>query len=226
MKDPFNVHGKAVYEIRGFKRWLVRIAVLLLRLYFASLRTRTSEAAAEAIRSSPRPKIFLVWHNRSLLVIELFRRYFEPKRICCLISPSKAAAWEAAFFEDFGFKVARGSSSRRGIQATREMVRALLSGNDVGISPDGPSGPLYSFQRGALALGRLSRAPYLALNANCRTAVRLPVWDRHLIPLPFSRVDVQAEIIPFEGIDFNNESAASDALRQICLQAVKDRAKD
>lgn len=218
MKDPFNTSGKAVYEIRGFRRYLIRIAVWLLQLYFATLRTRPTESAAEAIRNSPQPKIFLVWHNRSLIALELFKRYFEPERIACLISPSKAAAWEAAVFEELGFKVVRGSSSRRGIQATREMVRTLRSGNDVGISPDGPSGPLYSFQRGALALGQLSRAPYLVLNANCRSALRLPCWDRHLIPLPFSRLEVRAEAIPTDAIDFSDETAAIESLRAACLR--------
>ncbi len=226
MKDPFNTSGKAVYEIRGFRRCLIRMAVRLLQLYFATLRTRPTESATAAIRNCPQPKIFLVWHNRSLIALELFRRYFEPKRIACLISPSKAAAWEAAVFEELGFKVVRGSSSRRGIQAAREMVRTLRSGNDVGISPDGPSGPLFSFQRGALALGQLSGAPYLALNANCSTALRLPCWDRHLIPLPFSRLEVCAEVIPTDTIDFRNETVAMDSLRSVCLRQLHKSERD
>lgn len=222
MKDPFNTSGREVYRITGSRRILVRLAAILLKLYFASLRMRPGKSDLPVLKNPPQPKIFLVWHNRSLVAVELFRRYFKPGQIACLISPSKAAAWEAAFFEEFGFKVVRGSSSRRGIQATREMVRALKQGNDVGISPDGPSGPLYSFQRGALALGRLSKAPYLVLNANCRTALRLPSWDRHMIPLPFSRVEVSVEVIETDTIDLAEESLATDQLRSTCLSHLRE----
>ena len=152
-----------------------------------------SAAARDASRA---PRIFVSWHNRSLLAPVMAKRFFDPGNVACLVSPSRNAAWEVAFYEAVGFRIVRGSSSRRGIAAARELIRELRSGRDIAITPDGPSGPLHDIKRGALIVARQSGAAVAFIIPNARHAVRLPTWDRHLVPLPFSRVDVRLVIRP------------------------------
>lgn len=189
--DPFNTQRPTVYQLHGWRRLLSRLTGAAIRLYYRSLRISLSPDDQEILRAYPPPRILVVWHNRSFVMPEVFRRHFIPRKLACLISPSRMAAWEADFFTSLHLRVVRGSSTRRSVPALREMIRELKAGHDVGISPDGPSGPLYSFQPGALALAQKHRLPLLLIAANAPRAYRARTWDRHLIPLPASSVHVR-----------------------------------
>ena len=62
----------------------------------------------------------------------------------------------ARFFEHHGVKPVRGSSSRRGARALRELTRWADKGYDLAITPDGPRGPKYAVQGGVITLAQLT----------------------------------------------------------------------
>lgn len=209
MKRPNPFNSGTVFRLSGWRKWIYRPVAALLWLYLRSLRLRMRPEDAAARDCSRAPRLFISWHNRSLLAPIMAKRFFDPAKITCLISPSRTAAWEVAFYESAGFRIARGSSSRRGIAATRELIRELRDGFDAGISPDGPSGPLHEIKRGALVVARQAKVPMVFILPNASLALRLPTWDRHLIPLPFSRVDVRLVIRPpYTECGYADESAA------------------
>lgn len=222
-KDPFNTLRPKVHRLSGWRRLFCRILSFFLRTYLASLRFRIKDSDRALLEQTPSPRLLVVWHNRSLIAPEMFRKFFNPRKIACLISPSKLAAWEVAFFDDFGLHAVRGSSSRRSIQAVREMLRQLQAGNDVGISPDGPSGPLYHFREGAVAIARRTGVPVLMSIPNARMAFRLPTWDRHLLPLPFARVEVALRRLePGAPVWDGSDREVADHLRALCLEITED----
>jgi lysophospholipid acyltransferase (LPLAT)-like uncharacterized protein len=99
----------------------------------------------------------------------------------------------------------------------------LRRGQDVGISPDGPKGPLYAMQPGALFLARMGKVPLVALNFNCRWAWRPHVWDRHLVPLPFARITIEALRLDVDAAFADEDVAAvQSAIRNDCLALVDD----
>jgi len=53
----------------------------------------------------------------------------------------------------------RGSSSRRGPQALLELTTWAERGYDLAITPDGPRGPRYVVQDGAMALAQVTGLP-------------------------------------------------------------------
>jgi lysophospholipid acyltransferase (LPLAT)-like uncharacterized protein len=221
--DPFNTRRPEVHELRGWRRVVLWPVAVLLQLYFRTWRIRLDADSAEALAATGPPRLIVVWHNRSLPMPEVFRRRFDPARVTCLISPSRMAAWEVAFFRRFRLRVVRGSTTRRSIPAAIELLRALRAGHDVGISPDGPSGPLYSFQPGAVAIARKAAVPLLLVIPNCRAALRLPTWDRHLVPLPFARIDLAVRSIPADDPLWCAPNAAVAArARQVCLEISRD----
>lgn len=203
-----------VYELRGWRRWTFEGLWLLFRLYRATLRYEISAEELALLTYHETPVLIIVWHNRSVLLPEMGRRYREPGSVSGLISPSKHAAWEVALYRKWGVRVVRGSSNRRSIQAVREMVAESRQGYDLGISPDGPSGPLYSFSRGALALARMTRARLLFICPNTRWCLRLPTWDRHLVPLPGARLKLRCHLSPpYQEIPGESEEAKVAWLR-------------
>lgn len=221
--DPFNTRRPEVHNLTGWRRLVFYPPAWSLQLYFRSFRFRLDPQSEQLLRDVPPPRLIVVWHNRSLVAPEMFRRFFDPARIACLISPSRTAAWEVAFFKQFRLRAIRGSTTRRSIQAAREMFRLLRGGNDIGISPDGPSGPLYSFQPGAVALARKAGVPLLFAIPNCPSAWRLRTWDRHLVPPPFAPIDLGLRALLPGDPAWNEPNAAVAAkARQVCLEITRD----
>jgi len=77
----------------------------------------------------------------------------------------------------------------------RLLVRKLKSGHDIGITPDGSRGPCYVAKPGGILVGKISKAPLLLLTFEYGPSIKLKSWDRFVIPLPFSQVEVRTNII-------------------------------
>ncbi|MEM8549942.1 MAG: lysophospholipid acyltransferase family protein [Verrucomicrobiota bacterium] len=182
------------YEVTGWKRCLIWLGGVLIRLWCSSLRFDLNESS-RAHLSKQEPAVFLLWHNRLFTVAEVYRRFiaFPGRRMHGLISGSKDGAWLAGIFQQLQIEPIRGSSSWRATQALREVVKVLQSGGDVGITPDGPRGPCYSFQPGASLAAKLARCPVVMLGIAPRRYLRLKSWDGFMLPLPFSKVVVRTE---------------------------------
>ena len=71
-----------------------------------------------------------------------------------------------------------------------ECRRRLLSGWDLGITPDGPRGPVYVAAPGIVQLGRLTGCPVMPVGVEYSRKWTLKSWDRFQIPKPFARVTI------------------------------------
>lgn len=167
--------------------WLV---VAAIRLVAATLRRRP----ATELRVPDEPVIFALWHNRLAVCVPACRKFLRPLRgrdtLAALISASRDGALLAAIVEEFGVHPVRGSSSRRGGQALKELVSWMRQGNDVALTPDGPRGPCYQAREGALVLAQLTGAPILPIACRVRGKLRLKSWDRFQVPLPFATYEL------------------------------------
>jgi lysophospholipid acyltransferase (LPLAT)-like uncharacterized protein len=140
-----------------------------------------------------RPVIYAVWHGRILIVPWLtarLRRREGARPVRVLASRSRDGQLMADFARRFGLDVVRGSSSRGGLQALRELVSAVRAGEDVAMVPDGPRGPARRLQGGIVALAATTGAPIVPVGVAARPARRLGSWDRFMVPVPFARCAV------------------------------------
>jgi lysophospholipid acyltransferase (LPLAT)-like uncharacterized protein len=167
-----------------------------------------------------RPVAFVLWHNRLFVSAEIFRR-FRGRKLCGLVSASRDGAWLAAFYSLMGMGAVRGSSSRFGREAAAQLVAALRSGLDVGVTPDGPKGPCYDFKEGALIVARRAGAPLLLFGAEYTSAWRLGSWDGFYLPRPFSTVRIRCERI--EPGDLADRHAAAAAVSARLRELNPDR---
>ncbi|MBC2594716.1 lysophospholipid acyltransferase family protein [Ruficoccus amylovorans] len=188
-----NKERREVQRVSGWERLALGLGCLLLKLWLRSLRMRADEHTRKVL-GNRKSGVEMLWHNQLFMTPEMARRYmFYPgRRIHALISGSKDGAWLAGVFEAVNVVPIRGSSSWRGTEALREIVRILKDGEDVGITPDGPRGPCYSVQKGALMAAKMARTPVTLIAMNPSRAWRLKSWDRFYIPVPFTRVEVKA----------------------------------
>ena len=191
--------------------WLVSSSVA------ATLRWRWHDQTNLFENGGKEPVIFCLWHNRLALSLILFRRYVQarqPQRtLAALVSASRDGGMLARVLELFGVVPVRGSSSRRGPQALRELVSAADKGCDLAITPDGPRGPCYVVQEGIVSLAQLTGMVIVPASFHLSCKWRLKTWDRFQIPLPFARCEVQLGQpvrIPREASDAEREQLRLD----------------
>ncbi|HUG41050.1 MAG TPA: lysophospholipid acyltransferase family protein [Longimicrobiales bacterium] len=132
------------------------------------------------------PVIFALWHGR-LLPLTYFHRH---GRIAALISRSGDGEYIARVVEGWGYATVRGSSSRGGGEALRDLVRRARDGWSLALTPDGPRGPRQELQPGVITAAQLTGLPIVPLTGGCRRAWWPGSWDKFCVPKPFSTVRV------------------------------------
>jgi lysophospholipid acyltransferase (LPLAT)-like uncharacterized protein len=95
--------------------------------------------------------------------------------------------WIARLLGKFGYAAARGSSSRRGAAALRQLVRDVKA-NGVAFTLDGPRGPAEVAQPGAIWLAKATGQPLLPFHSEAAASWTMNSWDRTQIPKPFTTV--------------------------------------
>jgi lysophospholipid acyltransferase (LPLAT)-like uncharacterized protein len=140
----------------------------------------------------PQPVIYAFWHNRILAITAAFLRVYPRGRrgVLVLTSASKDGMWLGELAGHLGMGSVRGSSSRRGATAMRELLDRVAEGYDIAITPDGPRGPRYEMGSGLVYLAQKAGLPVIPCHARFHGAIRLKTWDRFAIPRPFARLDV------------------------------------
>jgi lysophospholipid acyltransferase (LPLAT)-like uncharacterized protein len=194
---------------------------VLLRIWVRTLRFEADAATVSRLSKSDVPIAFVLWHNRLFLSPEIFRRYRSRRKLYGLVSASKDGAWLAAFYRMIGLMPVRGSSSNFGREAGRILIELMRAGNDIGITPDGPRGPLYTVEPGVLVVTRRNHAPMVLMGAEFGPALRLRSWDKFYIPWPFTRIKLHCTVLPAQTEDGGKFSA--DDVRTAMLAINPDR---
>lgn len=167
--------------------WLIASIARLLSL---TLRYRVIDQADTLNQSPTKTALWVFWHNRILGVTAPLRNHYPKEKGVVLTSASRDGELLAAVMRCFGLEAARGSSSRRGSTALMELRRWLDKGYHAIITPDGPRGPRYRLGQGVVFLSQKTGVPIVPVHVNFTRFVTLKSWDRFMIPIPFSRVDV------------------------------------
>jgi lysophospholipid acyltransferase (LPLAT)-like uncharacterized protein len=159
------------------------------------------------------PALYALWHGR-LLPLTYYHRH---RGIAALVSQSADGEYIARMVEGWGFDTVRGSSSRGGREALREVVRRVRAGQSMAITPDGPRGPRQKVQPGVIIAAQLTGAPILPVVAGCSRAWWPGGWDRFCVPKPFSRV-----LVLYGEPRFVPRTAAEDEIREYAAQLERD----
>ncbi len=192
-------------KIRGDPEKIGKAVGVLMRVIGWTLKFKVEDRARLLDPSFKEPLIWTFWHNR-MFVVPLLRLRHTPHRTgAALTSGSRDGAIVAAVMRAFGQKAVRGSSSRRGAAAVRELAGTLEAGEDVAVSPDGPRGPRYTVGPGVVFLAQQTGAAILPVHVEYSRAVRLRSWDGFMIPLPFAEVRVVFDRLIYVGAEEDGE---------------------
>jgi lysophospholipid acyltransferase (LPLAT)-like uncharacterized protein len=133
-----------------------------------------------------RQPIMAFWHGRILPATI----YFKHRGIVVITSENFDGEWIAGIIERFGYRVARGSTSRGGRRALVQMVRDMEAGRPTGFTLDGPRGPARVAQPGAVWLSKATGNPVLPFHLEASRHWTVNSWDQTQIPKPFATVAV------------------------------------
>jgi lysophospholipid acyltransferase (LPLAT)-like uncharacterized protein len=196
------------------------IAAWFLRAAGRTLRIRVIDHAAFFSGTHRPPVIFTYWHNRMLAVPVAYLRYYrklirsgERKGAVVLISRNRDARLISDVMARFGIGVVSGSSTRGGAAALLELTKCIEDGLDVNITPDGPRGPSYQLGSGVVFLSQKTGAPILPIHMEFSHCIRFNSWDRFMVPLPFSRIDMTFGKLEFVAPTGTEEEFEAERMR-------------
>jgi len=196
------------------------VIALWIRSLAMTLRFRLEDPQGLLSHQPDQPRIFAFWHNRILMMPYLYEKFCPGRRMLMLVSRSRDGEFITRIMGRFGIDGVRGSSSKGGTEALREMVRELekKTARDIGITPDGPRGPKARVQEGVLAIAEASGRPIIPVTTHLSRKWELPSWDRLQIPQPGSlcrlvvgpAVSAPQRVEEFEAVRRKLETALGD----------------
>jgi lysophospholipid acyltransferase (LPLAT)-like uncharacterized protein len=143
---------------------LPRFGAGVIRLLGWSMKIRTEGAErVDALHRGGQPIILAFWHARQLMIPLGYRGAGTH----ILISRHRDGEIIARIVARFGHRAVRGSSTRGGSEALRELIRLGRSGADLVVTPDGPKGPPQVAKPGIIQLARATGHPIVPLAFSC-----------------------------------------------------------
>ncbi len=173
---------------------LTPLLKLILRGLWSTYRIVpiSGEKNLESVIATKQPLIPCYWHQHHFVCAQYLRRFIRRGvKLGFLISPSVDGEVPARIARSWGAQVIRGSTTRAGAQALRDMYTIVVK---QGVSPvttsDGPQGPLHVFKLGDILLAQFTQAPLLPLSYSADRFWQLRSWDQFIIPKPFARIAI------------------------------------
>jgi lysophospholipid acyltransferase (LPLAT)-like uncharacterized protein len=181
-----------------------------------------AEYLDEVVRDGGSP-ILALWHGRILPAISFFR----DRGVVAITSENFDGEWIARIMRRFGYQAARGSTSRGARRALLQMKRDMAAGKWTAFTVDGPRGPAYRAQAGAVWLAKATRNPVVPFHIEAERHWTAGSWDRAQVPKPWSRVAI-AIGEPMSVAEDADESAIECARAELerRLIALQQRARE
>lgn len=178
--------GKEIkyYLLNNF---LTSLAYHVCNLHAKTLRITIDgeEVIREHIEKGGRV-ILTSWHQR------FYGGFYVPRILkmtpCIMISASRDGDFVSAVVSRIGWVPIRGSSSRRGMEALKEMIEGVKTYRIGAHIVDGPQGPPRVIKAGLITLAQQTGAAIIPIYISYEKPHVFGSWDRFMIPKPFSRV--------------------------------------
>jgi len=177
---------KKITKNRFFLIILCLIGYIYIRFVFLTSRVKIINAEkVNELKTNKQPMIFAFWHGHLLLMPCFAKKY---KKISVITSHNRDGNIVSTIVKFFGVNLIRGSTSKGGQKAALEAVNILKSGQNLGITPDGPRGPRMKAAKGAVAIAKISACPIIPIGLASSRAKILNSWDKFIVTLPFSKI--------------------------------------
>lgn len=162
----------------------------VIRLYSVAFRIKIENESKWLDYLKQGGKVLICfWHQHLFIAVWLLSRYkkYHPS---VMVSKSLDGDIATRIVEAAGGFSVRGSSSRGGRAALKEIISRIKQYRLAGHILDGPQGPAGIVKDGAISMAHGADAAIVPLCVKANRAWYLKSWDRFMIPKPFARVTV------------------------------------
>ncbi len=128
--------------------------------------------------------LYASWHRGLMFFVYFYRNL----KFIVMASASRDGEIAAQVTRRFGWIPVRGSSTRKGSEALKEMHSLFEKGHRGGLVVDAPTGPPYISKIGIIVLAKRTGLPIVPVMWNADKSWRINSWDRSVIPKPFSNI--------------------------------------
>ncbi len=176
-------------NLQQIKYYLVGVlGSLIVRLLFSTISIKEiPDGYSQDLERQGKHAIYAFWHAHMLLPAYVGRQ----RNVKVLISQHRDGEYIAQVVQRLGYGVARGSTTRGGARALLQMIKKIKEESiSLAITPDGPKGPIFVAQSGAILLGQKTQYPIIPVMIHLGRYWELPSWDKFCIPKPFSKVKI------------------------------------
>jgi lysophospholipid acyltransferase (LPLAT)-like uncharacterized protein len=172
-----------------YRQLFPRAGLFLVRLISRTYRYRLVDTVNEQrVLDAYGTVVYASWHQRFFPGIT----FFAPRKpIAIMISRSRDGEMVARAAEILGWRAVRGSSSKGGMRALKEIRSLTRDGYRIGHIVDGPQGPFAMVKPGLLTIAQLAGAPIVPVIISAQRYWLFNSWDRFMVPKPFSRIIVR-----------------------------------
>ncbi|KAA9010436.1 lysophospholipid acyltransferase family protein [Histidinibacterium aquaticum] len=136
----------------------------------------------EELIADGKPFILAHWHGR--LAMSAYLSTGAPWPLTGLAYRHPIARVLTDGLPERGTEVVHLSPRRSNTGALRLAVAALRKGRILGITPDGPNGPVHVPKRGVVDIAALTGVPIAPFSYSTSRKFVLPTWDSFLLPRP------------------------------------------
>ena len=134
-------------------------------------------------------RIEALWHHNLILYFMFYSK--TKQKSCWMQHPALYMKPTHYLLKWMGVdRLAFGSTGNAGKAALEEIISLLLKDYKTVITPDGPAGPPLTAKKGVFLLSAKTDLPVTAVAFHCSKPMRLPTWDRKILPWPFSTVRI------------------------------------
>ena len=171
-----------------FLNWLIaRIGTWALKCLFLTVRvdhrTVVDDATPYRRPVGKQRYCFCLWHDAILTAVFGCRTH----KLSGLISRHQDGSYLAHAVQLVGIAPVRGSASRGGAQATRQLID--MPDLHVCITPDGPRGPRRQMKDGIVYLSSRTDRPVVPTALKATRSWSIPGgWSDMMLPKPFSKI--------------------------------------
>ena len=166
-------------------RMAARMLVWAFKLLYLTTRKNYIDTVSGCYSAEPEDHfIYITWHDALLSPIFVTKSYDAS----ALISRHEDGSYLADAMQMVGITPIRGSSSRGGAQAVKQLADQERRYH-IYITPDGPRGPRHELKPGTVYLASQSGMGIQCIGCYIDRAWRIQgSWTDMVIPKPFSRV--------------------------------------
>ena len=201
-----------------YRQLFPHAGLLLVKLISRTYRYRLVDTQNEQqVLDAHKSVVYASWHQRFFPGITFFA---TRQSIAIMISQSRDGEMIARVVDILGWRSVRGSSSKGGVRALKEIRSLTRQGIHIAHIVDGPQGPFGVIKPGLITIAQFAGSPIVPVIMSAERRWVFNSWDRFMIPKPFSRIFIR--FAPPISVPRRLDADAFEALRQKIETRIKE----